>query len=892
MTAVNLTHVTLSRQLLHLSGKILLLALAYLATGQVAMLLAVPPGFVSAIFPPVGVALAAVLIWGYALLPGVFLGSTLLNLGIAASNTEQLGWSHLVVACSIAMGTTIQCFVASWLIRRWPGYPTPLTEDRHIMALLLIGGPISCLISASFGTYVLYSHHIITPAQSLFSWWSWWVGDSIGVMIATPLVFIAFAKPRAVWRSRAGSVGLPLLLGCGLMMLLFLKTSEVEQNRLQQRFHEQAKLMTQSITTRIQSYAAAVMPVERLFAASKQVDSEEFATFVASLVRDNPGIRALSWNARVSSAERLSFEAILPAKAGQPGSITERDPSGALVPAAVRSHYFPITYIQPLDDNAQAIGFDVASDPVRRSALLKARDQGSAVLTAPLELVQDRVSNTAMLLFYPVYQGGQIPDSVTGRQRLLQGYVVTVLHIVQVIESALSPYAADSFQLSVTDISAQGEQSLFNNQSTVLPDYAKPLIWQQDINIAGRTFRLNIQPSDNFLRSQSSLQPWAILAIGLLLCSVLGGFLLSVTGRAEQVNLLVRQRTLELSGILDNAAEAILIFDARGKIERVNSAAQQLFGYTEHQFRQLHIASLLPELQQNSQAFLQGKHMRSVEAAGITATGTALELEISLSSYVLPEHLWYICLLHDISDRKKVERLKSEFVATVSHELRTPLTSIKGSLELIKAGVMGVLPQSASQMLDIAQQNTERLVNLVNDILDIEKLQLGDAVIPLTPVDLTPLLQQALVQNQGYANNFAVQLNLDIHALPEHVMVLANAQRLQQVLSNLISNAVKFSAAGSPVLLSAAITGKEVLVKVIDQGPGIPEEFRARIFNKFAQADGTDSRQRGGTGLGLSICQELMNQMNGHIGYDSVEGKGCTFYISLPLLPDAAEVTV
>ena len=865
-----------------LVGKILLLALAYFVTGQLAMLLAIPPGFVSAIFPPVGVALAAVLLWGYALLPGVFLGSVLLNLSLAVASFQHLSWQHLPVAAGIALGTSIQCGCASWLIRRFVGFPNPLTEDRNIMRLLLIGGPLTCLLSASVGTAVLYVHHIITPGQLLFSWWSWWIGDSIGVLIATPLMFIAFATPRETWRHRIGTVGLPLLLSCVVMVVVFFRTSADEQSRLQQRFHEQAKLMVQSIKAAITLHTTVVGPTERLFAASDHVGAEDFAIFAGPLVREYPGIRAISWNFRVSAAGRPQFEAAMQAS-GQTGFvISERLANQQLVPAAPRPEYYPVMFIEPMADNRRVLGFDAGSEVSRQAAMQRARDQGLATLTASLQLIQDDTQKTAMLLFYPVYNSKQPPETVELRQQSLRGYVVAVLQIADVIKAALHAYPPDSFQLQVQDISTAPGQTLFSTRSTVVPAVARSLAWQDEFDVGGRKFRIAVQPSEQFLRSQNTLQPWAILAGGLVLCSLLGGFLLSVTGRAEQVRQQVRQRTLELSGILDNAAEAILIFDSSGAIDRANAAAQQLFGYSAAQFATLHIGAILPGLQHH-QRTLQAWQGRPQEIAGLSATQSPLELEVSLSNYVLPERTWYICLLHDISERKKVERLKQEFVATVSHELRTPLTSIKGALQLLSAGVLGPIPAPAAEMLDLARQNADRLAALVNDILDIEKLALAGTTLPLQPLDLREQLNLALQQNQGYADNFSVHLNLDDSQLPQTVKVLAHQQRLQQVLSNLISNAVKFSAAGSTVQISAECEDRMALIKVIDQGPGIAEEFRPRIFEKFAQADGSDSRQRGGTGLGLSICKELMNRMHGSIGFDSEAGKGSTFYIRLPL---------
>lgn len=866
--------------------KIVLLALTYVGSGQLAMLLAAPPGYVTAIFPPIGISLAAVLLWGYPMLLGVLLGSTLLNFMIAGGSFSQPSFAALLVPCSIALGTTAQCLVASWSIKRWVGFPSALTADKQIFWLLLIGGPLSCLISATAGTMVLYHHQIITAGQLLFSWWSWWIGDSIGVLIAMPLMFIAFARPRDIWRRRIGSVGLPLLLSCALMVVLFFNTIADEQQRLEQLFHEQAKLMTQSLQSRLSRYTSSVMPLERFFTASDDVTREDFATFVSSAAKENPGIRALSWNPKVTLAERPSFEAKLQVEGFTGRSISERQ-DGKLVTAAARESYFPVYYIEPIANNKPAIGYDVSSDVIRREAMQSALKNGTPVLTAPLKLVQDDLNKISMLLFYPVYQETTLPPSLTERQKLLRGYVVAVLQITDVIIASLANYPQDSFQLQINDISSGKLQPVFSKQTSAVPAYAQSVAWQEQFEIAGRYFSINIQPTDVYLKSHSSVEPWAILSGGLLLCSLLGGFLLSVTGRAEQVRREVQQRTLELSGIFNNAAEAILIFNADGGIERANIAAQNLFGYSDYTFSALQIDTLLPEFKGLTEAELVKHQGSAMEASGLSAVGTILELEISLSSYRLSESTRFICQLHDVSERKKIARLKSEFVATVSHELRTPLTSIKGALELLNAGVLGTMPEAVRNMLQLAGKNAVRLQSLVNDILDVEKLELADSNLALTPLPLAEQLQQAQQQNEGYASSYAVELSLDLQRLPENLLVLADSQRLQQVFSNLISNAVKFSPQGGKVQIIAQVLEDRAVVKVSDQGPGIPEEFRSRIFQKFAQADSSDSRQRGGTGLGLNICRTLMEKMHGSIGFDSIEGVGSTFYIELPLIDKA-----
>ncbi|WP_347507040.1 CHASE domain-containing protein [Pseudomonas anguilliseptica] len=862
---------------LPLAVKIILLTLAYVLAGRLALLLAIPPGFASAIFPPVGIALAAVLIWGYPLLLGVFLGSLLLNLSIGFSSFEALNLRGLLIAAGIALGTSLQSLLGSWLIRRLVGFPNALTDERSIFRLLLLGGPLACLLSACVGTGVLYASEVISATELPFSWWTWWVGDSIGVLIATPLMFIAFAQPRALWRSRVGNVGLPLLISCAIMMLIFIRSSEAEQNNLNQRFHEQAKLMSLTLQSRLDLYAKAAQSIERFFSASQEVTREEFAQFVANLPQTYPGITALGWDRQIAGSERADYEAALAAQ-GFPGvRISQHDESGVQVPAEPRDSYVPITYVEPLADNANILGFDIASDPLRRRALDQARDSAQATMTAPISLVQDAQAQPGVLIFYPVYQGAE-PPALQQRASEVRGYAVAVIRISDLIDSALGVYPAESFQLHLEDVTETSAQSLYGQASSDLPAYAKALVWQERFQVAGRT------PSISLLQRNHGLRSWVVLAGGLLLCSLLSGFLLAMTGRAAQISQQVEQRTRELSAILENTAEGILIFDAQGRIERSNPASSRLFGHDAEALGQRRIGQLIPTLYTDSDSALADKLDKPLEVGGEHANGQPLELEITLSSYELPGRHLYVGMLRDISARKQVERLKREFISTVSHELRTPLTSIKGSLGLLIGTALDELPPQVQELIRIAQSNSERLINLVNDILDIEKLEFGQVGIHLSRCELRPLLREALANNQGYADNFAVYLQLDDSALPEQTLVEVDSLRLQQVLSNLISNAVKFSAPQGQVEISAQIVDDQVRVQVRDHGPGIAEEFRARIFQKFAQADGSDGRRRGGTGLGLSICKTLIERMHGQIGYSSVVGAGSTFYFTLPLV--------
>ncbi len=235
----------------------------------------------------------------------------------------------------------------------------------------------------------------------------------------------------------------------------------------------------------------------------------------------------------------------------------------------------------------------------------------------------------------------------------------------------------------------------------------------------------------------------------------------------------------------------------------------------------------------------------------------------------------------DISERKQMEKMKSEFVSTVSHELRTPLTAIRGSLGLISGGAVGQLPEPAKGLIDMAMANTERLLALINDLLDMDKIQSGAMQFDMQAMDIVPLVEQSLQANQAYADQYQVVYVLAER--PIQAMAKVDPARFTQVMSNLLSNAAKFSKPGGQVEVRVTIGTDTVRVAVVDHGVGIPQNARERIFQKFSQVDSSDTRHKGGTGLGLSISKSLIEKMNGQIGFESRPGEGATFYFTLPL---------
>jgi PAS domain S-box-containing protein len=234
----------------------------------------------------------------------------------------------------------------------------------------------------------------------------------------------------------------------------------------------------------------------------------------------------------------------------------------------------------------------------------------------------------------------------------------------------------------------------------------------------------------------------------------------------------------------------------------------------------------------------------------------------------------------DISKQKDVERIKSELISTVSHELRTPITSIRGALGLIESGVLGEVAPKALDLIKVANRNSQRLVNLVNDILDMDKLLSGKMPLHIEEIQVNQVIQDALSANQSYADLFGIHFQFEMPS--NSYKILADYNRLMQVFSNFLSNAAKFSQKGNKVIIRAHQEEKMILIEVQDFGEGIPDHFQNQVFEAFAQADSGDTRKQGSTGLGLNISKKLILSMNGEIGFTSKVKVGTTFWIKLP----------
>ena len=365
----------------------------------------------------------------------------------------------------------------------------------------------------------------------------------------------------------------------------------------------------------------------------------------------------------------------------------------------------------------------------------------------------------------------------------------------------------------------------------------------------------------------------------------------------QQMQLLIKETEANkymLQTVLDGAQDvAILAISKHGDICFANSGAEILFAqsvsdlvnksvlnfFIQDLYSDLSIHTLLGT---DSDSVPDALLPATFETQLLRDTGEYIDVQLQirqLNPSLVLGNMQFILLISDISKRKNYEKLQNDFIATISHELRTPLTSILGSLHLVNSGKLGDIPEKAKKLIDITVNSANRLKSLVNEVLDFSKLKTNKLSVSMQSVMLQPLLEDAIAENQLYLPDKRISLELSIPAQP--IKILVDQRRFMQVISNLLANAIKFSAPNTIVRVNAKPEDKFIVISIEDQGPGIKTEFLPYLFTQFSQQDGATNRAFEGSGLGLAISKGLVESMGGHIGYQASKTGGAVFWFSL-----------
>lgn len=543
--------------------QILAIALAYFLTGKLGTYLAIPPGYATAIWPPSGIALAGILLFGYRAWPGILIGSVLVNFSTSftgGSSSEVIISSLITFA--IAGGAALQGVVGAYLLRRFAGFPNLLASEKEVFLFMLFGGILSTLINSSIAVTTLVIAGKIPLSNAFANWGTWWAGDAVGIFIFTPLILVwSLRRPTEKWHNQRITISSTIVIAFVLTTILASYASKKEKQYLKLEFEKDSSALAAELDKTLFLHLNKLILIKSFYSASNSVEREGFKAFTEDTLNKFDGIQALSWNPYILSSERTAFERMMREQTGNHFKITERDSSKQLINAANRAEYVPISFIEPIKGNESALGYDVYSDEIRKEAINRARDTGEIATTARITLVQESGKQFGMLAFMPIYHNGTSTKTIAERRSNIKGYAVAVFRGGDIASAALKDAHRKNLSYKLIDLtapvkeqllfasdSARGNQALqpFAEQEKGLFGKTYTLLSQTNIDIGGRHWQFEVTPTEAYITEHRTDTTWYMLLVGFILTSMTGFIVLVATGRGNNLREMVAERTAAL----------------------------------------------------------------------------------------------------------------------------------------------------------------------------------------------------------------------------------------------------------------------------------------------------------------------------------------------------------
>ena len=829
-------------------------AVLYAAGGWAGSLLALPPGYASAFWLPAGIALLAVVVWGLRMAPAILVGSFLVNMYISAKGAGFQGslLPFVPLALGLGAGATVQAGVGGYLVRRFVGYPTALLGPREPLLFLGLGGPVACLISATSGVSLLALGGIIPAANIPFAWFSWFAGDTLGVLIVVPLFLVAFGEPAPSWRPRQVQVGLPILICVAAVLGAFVLSSRQEDARLGAAFAARTLEVEHQLQTALDAHVAQLALTRSVLEGSPGLAPGPQVQAAGTFLTRASSFRDLRWVTGPGEWPPASREAM--ARAAATG--------GAAVACGAGPEPDVLVFLQVAGPGQPLKGFLMGG---LRLADLTER------AVAGLNL--DRIR-------FQVLTVGPSPQVLHSRGFPLSGDR----------EQALAPFrsrrglrlGAESWEVacqpSLAFLDAQRSLVPWLTQATGL--LVSALFGWVLLVLSIRSERLSLARARE---ARAEAQAW----------------LEGVINAATEFSIIAT----DLDGIIrvfSPGAERLLGYAAGELIGLATPASLHLESEMQARAEALAEAAGVPVA--GFEVFVAGArqgHSEALEWTYVRKDGGTLPVLLVVSPIMdgTGRAIGFLGIAKDISQEKKAQadmaeareqailasRMKGEFVANMSHELRTPMNAVLGVARLL--GGTELKPEQR-RYLDLIQASSRSLLGILNDVLDFSKMEAGRLQVVQVPCRLDDVLRAlGPILSVGVGEkDLEVILGVDPDVPGDF---LGDPLRLQQVLVNLAGNAVKFTQQGELVVWVAcrAQEGDRAVLafQVRDTGIGMTPEQQARAFSPFWQAEGALDRRYEGTGLGLVIARRLVELMGGEIGLESQAGVGSTFWFNLPV---------
>jgi len=865
------------------------LALSYVIAGRLGLFLAVPPGYATAIFPPAGIAVAAAFIGGRTTLPWTFAGSLMLNLWVGYDVHQQVTGLGIAVAVAIAVASMAQAAAGGWGLRRVIGYPSALDNGSDLLRFFA-SAPVICLVSASLSLSAMAALGAIAAPQLLTSWVTWWVGDTLGVLLFLPLVMVMTGESRALWRSRALPVALPMLLFFALFVAIFVRVRVWEHDQSLLGFRLLSQQVTDQVQARLSAQEAFLVQLRASFGGPQRLSRQDFTNLAQEPLRRLAGIQAIEWAPRVDAAQRDEFEAAQRRDVAD-FAIRDRDSAGGLRRAGNRPEFYPLTYLEPLTANQSVLGFDLASEPIRRAAILEAVAGNAVTASASISLLQQPADRTGILLTLAV------PEGVNG-----PGILLIALRMAPLIDALLGP-AKQEIGLQFVD-QANGD-ALFDSLTSA------PLN-ARTIRFGARTYSIRTAPTAFYFTEHQGWQSWVVLMIGVLSTSLLGALLMLSTGEQHRFTRLLAERTRERDRIWQVSEDLLGVSNFEGYFPSVNPAWTSTLGWSENEIKTLHVT----ELRHPDDAPIGNEGRRRL-AEGVPTVRMENRFRHKDGSYrwiywtmTAEQGLIYMIGRDVTADKeaaqahrqtedqlRQLQKMDSvgQLTGGIAHDFNNLLTIVIGNLEIL-GRQLGNASARATKSIAAAMSGATRAATLTQRLLAFAQKQ------PLRPraVDLNELatgMAELIRRTQGETIHYEFALGAN---LP---LCFCDANQLETALLNLVINARDAMPDGGRLKIETANTvfdadaaqlrgiapGTYLVLAVTDTGSGMPPETVERAFDPFF----TTKEMGKGTGLGLSMVYGFVKQSNGHVEIESAPGRGTTVRIFLPRMAagEARDVT-
>jgi len=895
-------------------------AIAYAVVGWAALWLAIPPSLASPLYPSAGIALACVLVYGWRVLPGVALGAFGVNLALSLERGGP-SLAGVLVPAAIAAGATLQAALGAALVRRFVPQPATLGEPRDIAVFFGLGALVATLASCSVATLAIWLAGQQPLGDLAFSWWTWWAGDALGVLIGTPVALTLIGLPRTEWQARRSTVGLTLAVATVLMALGVRQVAQWEDARVQAAFERDAVHASSNLAAQLQYPLHALEALRGVMISSEDVTREEMHRAAAAWLEIGGHLQALGWTELMPRSQVPAFEARVQA-AGLPGyHVFDRFDSGYT--PSPDDTVAAIRYIEPQAPNAAALGVNTRSIAAARVAIDSSVRTDRPAASAGFRITQDSNGNqTGVVIYQAIYNGA--PTTVSDRVAAARGVVFVTLRMGDALQAfrSMLPHYLD---VCIVDTDPIAERRRLAGPTGCETQSAE-LVHVRALAFAGRQWDLRVTSSRSAVPHVRERNALLFSLVGLLATSMLGALMLTVTGRTRRIEAAVSDRTAALQreiaerqrteadlreseqrfrNILNHVPIGVVYTDLHGNVKQVNPQYCNLTGYSADALVDMNVAALThpddraQDLEMSSQLLRGEIPMYRRQGRYVTRDGRQVWVQtiVTLLRDLQGQPRRIVGVVEDITEHLRLaeaerarevaeaaNRAKSDFLSRMSHELRTPLNAMLGFAQLLELDQNHPLPLAQRPWVTQIQSAGWHLLDMINDVLDLSRIESGTLNLQAETLDLRDAVTAALALVEQDARRRGIIISQEL--ADNAARVTGDATRVKQVLINLLSNAVKYNTEGGRIHVAsrrgaAGSQRDSVELTITDTGLGMTPQQLSQLFQPFNRL-GRERSSLEGTGIGLVISQRLAELMGGSVRARSTAGEGSSFILTLP----------